>query len=107
MTGKEIILKSNSPWGRRAMNKEDALRRLPSVCTTAVTIATDFMQVMHVHNWTSMGTGDLTCRLGQGRCLRMPWEDTSNDQGITNVLLIRGFPNLHLYRVVHLIVLCL
>ena len=26
------------------MNKEDALRRLPSVCTTAVTIATDFMQ---------------------------------------------------------------
>ena len=31
------------------MNKEDALRRLPSVCTTTETIATHFMQVMHVH----------------------------------------------------------
>ena len=45
------------------MNKEDALRHLPSICTTVVTIATDFMQVMHVHGWTSVETGDLTCRL--------------------------------------------
>ena len=45
------------------MNKEDALRQWPSVCITAQTITTDFMQLMHVHKWTSMGTGDDTCRL--------------------------------------------
>ena len=33
----------------RAMNKEDALGHLPNVCTTAVTIATNFIQLMHVH----------------------------------------------------------
>ena len=38
------------------MNKEDALRQLPSVCTTAETIAIDFMQVMHVHKWMSVET---------------------------------------------------
>ena len=41
------------------MNKEDALKGLLSVCTAAVTIATNFMHVMHVHKWTSMGRGDL------------------------------------------------
>ena len=43
-----------------AMNKEG---RLPSVCTTAETIATNFMQLMRVHKWTSMGRGDDMCRL--------------------------------------------
>ena len=42
----------SSKFVGKAMNKGDALRHLPSVCTTAVTIATDFMQVMHVHKWT-------------------------------------------------------
>ena len=44
------------------MNKEDALRRLPSICTTVVAVATDFMQVMHVHKWTFVA-GDLERRL--------------------------------------------
>ena len=43
------------------MNKEDALKQLPSVCTTAETIATNFMQVMHVHRWMSMGIGGNHC----------------------------------------------
>ena len=32
----------------KALNRGDALRNLPSVCTTAVTTATDFMQVLCV-----------------------------------------------------------
>ena len=44
------------------MNKEDALRRLPSICTTAVTIVTDFMQLCMStsgHLW-----GHVTSRVG-------------------------------------------
>ena len=33
----------SSEFMGRAMNKEDALRRLPRVCTTVVAMATDFM----------------------------------------------------------------
>ena len=45
----------------KAMNKEDTLRGLPSVCTTVVAIATKFMQVMHVQKWTHVGIGGLKC----------------------------------------------
>ena len=84
----------SSEFGRRSMNKEDALRRLPSVCTIAITIATDFMQAMHVHKWTSVGTCDLTCRLScqrrrlllkgsTARSLGFPWAPTVPHPGPT------------------------
>ena len=46
----------SSEFIRRAMNKENALRRLPSVSTTAAAIAAKFMHVMHFHKWTFVGT---------------------------------------------------
>ena len=47
------------------MNKADAVRREPSVCTTTKTITTNFMQVMHVHKWTPVGTAGLIIVNGQ------------------------------------------
>ena len=57
----------------RAVNKDDALSLVPSVCTTVVAIATDFMQVMHVHKWTSVGTCNLQRQLSSHCKCCVPW----------------------------------
>ena len=85
----------------RAMNKDDALRHLPSICTTAVTIATGFMQVMHVHEWTFVGTGDLKrrlpcqCRRGPPRTqgvqpVKSDKEISTGSHSVTTAAVFRG-----------------
>ena len=49
----------------RAMNRDDALWLMPSVCTTIATMAVDVVQVMCDQGWTSVRIADITCRLSR------------------------------------------